>query len=89
MACVLFTFYDYEVGLERYIRCAWALDMRMHHVVRPDLTNSLILNIERINESLGVAIKTIDLNQWKQNFTSSEKLNKSIEENEYPTWLWL
>ena len=82
------SFNDYEVGLERYVRCTWALYMYRHHVFHANLSNSFILKINRINESLGIAVEAIDLNEYKDNFRSSEDLNKSIEENEYPTWIW-
>lgn len=82
------SFNDYEVGLERYVRCTWALYMYRHHVFHTNLSDSFILKINRINESLGIAVEAIDLNEYKDNFRSSEDLNKSIEENEYPTWIW-
>jgi len=57
-------------------------------VFRTDLSDQLILSINRINESLGISVKTIDLNEYKDSFRSSKNLNKSIEENEYPLWIW-
>jgi|GEM_PF-3534766 len=82
------SFNDYEVGPDRFVRCVWALHMYRHHVFRTDLSDQLILSINRINESLGISVKTIDLNEYKDSFRSSKNLNKSIEENEYPLWIW-
>ncbi len=82
------SFNDYEVGLERYVRCTWALHIYRHHVFRANLSDPFILDINRINEYLGISVKTIDLNEYKDHFRSSESLNKFIEENEYPRWIW-
>ncbi|OAJ94453.1 hypothetical protein [Vibrio bivalvicida] len=82
------SFSDYEVGLDRFVRSVWALQMYRHHVFREELSNQFILDINRINESLGISVKTIDLNEHKESFSLSENLNKSIEENQYPVWVW-
>ncbi|WP_305845997.1 hypothetical protein [Photobacterium kishitanii] len=55
---------------------------------RANLSDPFILDINRINEYLGISFKTIDLNEYKDHFRSSESLNKFIEENEYPRWIW-
>ncbi|WP_258180329.1 hypothetical protein [Photobacterium kishitanii] len=55
---------------------------------RANLSDPFILDINRINEYLGISVKTIDLNEYKDHFRSSESLNKFIEENEYPRWIW-
>ncbi|MBF4280755.1 hypothetical protein EAY27_27125, partial [Vibrio anguillarum] len=81
-------FNHYEVGLERYVRCTWGLNMYRHHVFRANLPDIFVLEINRINESLGIAVETIDLKEYRDNFRSSEKLNKSIKENEYPNGIW-
>ncbi|MCU8528622.1 hypothetical protein M2F93_04320 [Vibrio vulnificus] len=47
-----------------------------------------MLEINLINESLDIAVETIDLKEYRDNFKSSEKLNKPIEENEHPRWIW-
>ncbi|MCS0429542.1 hypothetical protein [Vibrio diabolicus] len=82
------TFKEYEVGLERHVRCIWALHMYRHHVLRANLPDSLILKINKINESMGIEVKAIDLNEYKGTFRSSVDLNTSIAENEYPKWIW-
>lgn len=81
-------FNDYEAGLERYIRSTWDLHMYRHHALRSNLPDSLILKINQINESMGIAVEVIDLNEHKDTFRSSVDLNKSIVENEYPKWIW-
>ncbi|HIF9238108.1 TPA: hypothetical protein ACX6RC_000598 [Photobacterium damselae] len=82
------SFNDYKRGFERYVRCIWALHSYRHHVLNANLSESFILKINQINESLGIKVEDIDLNKYKDNFRSSEDLNKSIEENEYPRWIW-
>lgn len=82
------SFHGYPLGLERYVRCTWALHMYRHHVFRANLPDSLILNIKKINESIGILVEDIDLNEYKDGFRTSLSLNKSIEENEYPKWIW-
>ncbi|MGR5298028.1 hypothetical protein ACPV5U_23015 [Vibrio mediterranei] len=37
----------------------------------------------------GVTVQSIDLDYYKHDFTTSETLNKLIEENEYPKFLWI
>ncbi|EGQ7693884.1 hypothetical protein LFR94_002024 [Vibrio vulnificus] len=81
-------FKHYEVGLERYVRCTWGLNMYRHHVFRANLPDTFVLEINRINESMGIAVESIDLKEYRDNFRSSKKLNKSIKENEYPRWIW-
>ena len=82
------SFNDYEVGLERYVRCTWAIHIYRHHVIRAKLSDSFIQNINLINESLGIAVETIDLVEYKDNFRSSVELNNSIAVNQYPRWIW-
>ena len=53
-----------------------------------NLSDLYVSNINQINESLGIPVKTIDLNEYKEHFRTSEVLNKLIEESEYPTWIW-
>ncbi|PSW43959.1 hypothetical protein C0W40_09850 [Photobacterium leiognathi subsp. mandapamensis] len=55
-----------------------------HHVFRTNLSDTYISNINQVNESLGIPVKTIDLNEYKEHFRTSEFLNKVIEVNEYP-----
>lgn len=56
--------------------------MYRYHVFHANLSNSFIL---KINELFGSMVELIDLNEDKYNLRLSEDLNKSIEENEYPT----
>ena len=81
-------FSTYEVGLERYVRCTWALHMYRHHAIRSQLSVGFIDGINQINESLGISVKTIDLMEYKHNFRTSVELNHYIAENQYPTWIW-
>ncbi|WP_408742026.1 hypothetical protein [Vibrio mediterranei] len=80
---------NFDPGIERSVRCTWALHMYMQHVFRAKLSDSLVQEINRVNETLGVTVQSIDLNDYKHDFTTSETLNKLIEENEYPKFLWI
>ncbi|OBU37622.1 hypothetical protein [Photobacterium phosphoreum] len=82
------SFNEYEAGIERYVRCTWSIHIYRHHVYRTNLSDLYVSNINQINESLGIPVKTIDLNEYKEHFRTSEVLNKLIEESEYPTWIW-
>lgn len=82
------SFNAYDISIERHVRCIWALYMYRHHVLRENLSDSLIENINKINELFGVAVKTINLNDYKNNYVESEVLNKCIEENESPKFIW-
>ncbi len=82
------SFDAYPLGSERYVRCTWALHMYRHHVFRANVPDTLILEINQINESMGILVEDIDLNEHKDNFRTSLVLNKAIEENEYPKWIW-
>ncbi|YCO02797.1 hypothetical protein ACB087_20450 [Vibrio sp. VNB-15] len=62
--------------------------MYRHHVFGANLLDTFVLEINRINESLGIAVETIDLKEYRDNFRPSEKLNKSIKESEYRRWIW-
>ncbi len=83
-----FSYHLYEVGIERYIRCTWALNMYRHHVFRKNMSDILIKDINQINESLGVTVVTIDLNMYRNNFRSSEDITKYLEDDGYPKWIW-
>ncbi|MBE8564185.1 hypothetical protein [Vibrio sp. OPT20] len=83
-----FSYDTYQEGLERYIRCTWALHMYRHHVFGTKLSDMFMKKANRINESLGITVVTIDLNTYRNNFRSSEELIKYLEENEYPKWIW-
>lgn len=80
---------NFDPGIERSVRCTWALHLYMQHVFRAKLPDSLVQEINRVNETLGVTVKSINLNDYKHDFTTSEALNKLIEENEYPKFLWI
>jgi hypothetical protein len=82
------SFNNYDISIERHVRCIWALYMYRHHVLRENLSDSFIININKINELLGVAVETINLNDYKNNYIESKVLNKCIEENEYPKFVW-
>ncbi|WP_088878527.1 hypothetical protein [Vibrio mediterranei] len=79
---------ELEPSIERSVRCTWALNMSLQHVLRSNLSDSLVEKINQINESLGVEVHCIDLNDYKHDFITSTTLNKLIEENEYPKFLW-
>ncbi|ASI92605.1 hypothetical protein [Vibrio mediterranei] len=79
---------ELEPSIERSVRCTWALNMYLQHVLRSNLSDSLVEKINQINESLGVEVHCIDLNDYKHDFITSTTLNKLIEENEYPKFLW-
>lgn len=80
---------NYELGIERYVMGIWDLHIYRHHVFRVDLADSLVHKINQVNASLGIAVQSIDLNDYKNNFWSSESLNSVIGENEYPKWVWI
>jgi hypothetical protein len=82
------SFNGYDISIERHVRCIWALYMYRHHVLRENLSDSIIININKINTLLGVTVETINLNDYKNNYVESEVLNKCIEENEYPRFIW-
>lgn len=77
------------LGIERYVKGIWALHMYRHHVFRVNLSDSLVKNVNKINASLEIPVVSIDLNDYKDDFRSSESLNNLIEENEYPLWIWV
>ena len=79
---------SYDFSIERQVKCIWTLYMYRHHVLRENLSDSLIIKINKINDLLGMAVETINLNNYKNNYIESEVLNKSIEENEYSKWIW-
>ncbi|NUW71704.1 hypothetical protein HOP38_04205 [Vibrio mediterranei] len=80
---------DFEPGMERSVRCIWGLHMYMQHVFRAKLSDSLVQTINKTNEAMGITVQSIDLNDYKHDFTTSETLNKLIDENEYPKFLWI
>ncbi|ASI89638.1 hypothetical protein [Vibrio mediterranei] len=82
-------YHDFAPSIERSVRCTWALNMYIQHVYRVNLSDLLVQKIHNINEALGITVQSIDLNDYKHDFTSSETLNRLIEENEYPKFLWI
>lgn len=84
-----FNFNDYDLGLERYVRGVWELQMLRLHVLDEQLDSSLVEEINRINESLGITVMSIDLVELIDLYAESEELNEAIEQSEHPKWLWL
>ncbi|MGV2989608.1 hypothetical protein ACE1OE_18355 [Vibrio sp. E150_011] len=82
-------YHDFGLGIERSVRCTWTLHMYMQHVFSVNLSDSFVQKINKINKSLGVTVQSIDLNDYKHDFMTSETLNKLIVENEYPKFLWI
>ncbi|MCY9854468.1 hypothetical protein [Vibrio mediterranei] len=80
---------DFAPSIERSVRCTWALHMYMQHVFRVKLSDLLVHKINKINESLGVTVQSIDLDDYTHDFTTSETLNRLIEESESPKFLWI
>ncbi|MEZ8798664.1 hypothetical protein OA7_0011150 [Vibrio cyclitrophicus 1F53] len=84
-----FNFNDYDLGLERYVRGIWELQMLRLHVLDEQLDSSLVDEINRINESLGISVISIDLVELTDLYAESEELKEAIEQSEHPKWLWL
>jgi hypothetical protein len=80
-----FNFNDYELGVERIIRAYWELQMLRFHIVTDELDSSLVHEMNRINKSLGITVISINLND---SYIESDEINKAIEQNEYPKWIW-
>ncbi len=77
-----------RVGLERYVRCTWAIHIYMHHVLRTNLSDSFVQKVNIINEELGIPVETINLNEYKDNYRLSNALTTVIKETEFPIWIW-
>ncbi|CDU08790.1 hypothetical protein [Vibrio coralliirubri] len=84
-----FNFNDYEIGIERYVRGCWELQMLRFHVLENQLNSSIVNEINRINESLGITVISIDLNELTDLYAESEELKEAIKQSEHPKWLWL
>ncbi|GAD90715.1 hypothetical protein VHA01S_054_00090 [Vibrio halioticoli NBRC 102217] len=84
-----FNFNDYAFGLDRYVMGIWELQMLRFHVLDEQLDSSLVDEINRINQSLGVTVISIDLVELTDLYAESEELNEAIEHSEHSKWLWL
>ncbi|WP_394239951.1 hypothetical protein [Vibrio astriarenae] len=84
-----FNFNDYTLGLERYVRGIWELQMLRFHVLDEQLDSSLVDEFNRINQLLGITVISIDLVELTDLYAESEELNEAIEQSEHPKWLWL
>lgn len=82
-----FKFDDYEIGTERYIRASWQLKLSRFHILKNQLNDETLDEINGINHSLGISV--IGLNAHAASYKESDYLYEIFEESAYPVWIWL